>query len=129
MKTNQLKSNFFTFLILAIGCSIVACSDDDNGNGTIEPDPDNTKYTVGAEVDGEGYFTTTGDLTSGTISVVGDGAEGWAALSVSADGYLYVLNNTEGLTEKYELTENGPVLITEISNSDLTAGGFLDIYK
>src|SRR5690606_25458032 len=89
-----------------------------------DPTPTNSKYTVSASIDGEGYYTTTDDLTSGTISIVGNGSEGWANLSVSVDGHLYILNNTEGLTEKYELTASGPLLIDKIFNSELTAGGF-----
>ena len=98
----------------------VANSDDDNDALA----PVNTKYTVSAGVDEEGYYITTDDLMSGSISIVGNGSEGWANLSVSVDGYLYILNNTEGLTEKYELTESGPVEVEAISNSALTPGGF-----
>ncbi|MEM7382177.1 MAG: hypothetical protein AAF361_13405 [Bacteroidota bacterium] len=95
----------------------VANSDDDF-------DVPNSQYLVGAEVDGEGYFLTTDDILSGSLSVVGNGSEGFAALSVNVDGYLYILNNTESLTEKFELTENGPVKVDAISNAALTPGGF-----
>ncbi|MEM9144355.1 MAG: hypothetical protein AAGA86_15300 [Bacteroidota bacterium] len=84
----------------------------------------NAQFLVGAQVGEEGYFLTTDNLTSGTLSVVGNGSEGFAALSVSVDGYLYILNNTESLTEKFELTENGPVKVDAISNTALTPGGF-----
>lgn len=97
-------------------------SDDDNDNDV--PAPANTKYTIGASVDGEGYYLTTDDLMSGTISFVGNGSEGWANLSVSVDGYLYILDNVEFATKRFELTENGPVYIEEIDNTFLTPGGF-----
>ncbi|GEM_PF-2178320 len=97
----------------------------DNGDDDNDvPAPANAKYTVSADVDGEGYYVTTDDLMSGNISILGNGSEGWANLSVSVDGYLYILNNTESLTQKYELTEDGPVFVAEISNQVLTTGGF-----
>lgn len=98
----------------------VSNSDDDND----VPAPANSKYTVGASVDEEGYYLTTDDLLSGSITLVGNGSEGFAALSVSVNGFLYILNNTESLTEKFELTENGPVKVEAISNAALTPGGF-----
>lgn len=120
MYKNKLTKQFFICTLLAAGLTLASCDDEvDEVKG-----PENTKYTVGADVDGEGYYTTTDDLMTGTISIVGSGSEGWANLSVSVDGYMYILNNTEGLTEKYELTATGPVLVDEISNSALTAGGF-----
>lgn len=98
----------------------VSNANDDND----VPPPANAKYTVGASVGEEGYYLTTDDILSGTISLVGNGSEGFAALSVSVDGYMYILNNTESLTEKFELTENGPVKVDAISNAALTPGGF-----
>lgn len=84
----------------------------------------NSQYLVSAGVGEEGYYLTTDNITSGTISIVGNGSEGFANLSVSKDGYLYILNNTESLTEKFELTENGPVKVDAISNNALSPGGF-----
>ncbi|WP_435137119.1 hypothetical protein [Formosa sp. A9] len=123
MKTrNQFKLLAIGAMLLS-GLSFVSCSsDDDNNNST--PDPEYAKYTVSAGIDGEGYYTITDDLMSGNISIVGNGSEGWANLSVTVDGYLYILNNTEGLTEKYELTPSGPVFIASIDNGVLTAGAF-----
>ncbi|MEM9648169.1 MAG: hypothetical protein AAF969_06795 [Bacteroidota bacterium] len=103
-----------------------ACEQPDGFVANSDDDLDvlNSQYLVGAEVDGEGYFLTTDDILSGSLSIVGNGLEGFAALSVNVDGYLYILNNTESLTEKFELTENGPVKVDAISNAALTAGGF-----
>ena len=84
----------------------------------------NAKYIVGAEVGEEGYYISSDDIMSGTLSVIGNGSEGFAGLSVSIDGYLYLINNTESLTEKFELTENGPVKVDAISNAALAPRGF-----
>lgn len=85
----------------------------------------NTMFTVSAEVDSESYFTTVDELLSGSISIVGSGAEGFAGLAASEGGYLYILNNTEGLLDKFELTESGPVKVEpSISLAALTPGAF-----
>ena len=84
----------------------------------------NSRYLLSAEIDGESYFMTTDNILTGDLSIVGNGVEGWAGISASVDGYLYILNNTEGLTEKYELTAEGPVKVDAISNAILTPGGF-----
>ncbi len=84
----------------------------------------NSRYLVSADVDGESYFMTTDDILTGNVSFSGNGLEGWAAISVSIDEHLYVINNTEAITEKYELTETGPVKVAAISNAALTPGAF-----
>lgn len=122
MKMKYLLNRTMSFMFLAFGGVLVSCDSDDPT--PVEPDPLNSKYTVGASVDGEGYYLTTDDIQSGDISVVGNGFEGWANLSASVGGYLYILNNTEGLTEKFELTDNGPVKVDAISNSALAPEGF-----
>nr|WP_293301476.1 hypothetical protein [Allomuricauda sp.] len=103
-----------------------ACDQPDGyvANANDEFDVANTRYTVSAEVDGESYFITIDELMSGSISIVGNGSEGFAGIAASTGGYLYILNNTEGLLDKFELTENGPVKEDAISLSALTAGGF-----
>ncbi len=98
----------------------VSNSDDDYD----VPIPANTLYTIGSNVDGEGYYITTDNILSGNISIVGNGSEGFANLAVAVDGYLYILNNTESLTQRYQLTANGPVFIDAISNNALAPGGF-----
>lgn len=128
-KTNRFSNNLLKTsalsLLLTLGLSLTSCdSDDDHGHDTPTNTTENTKYLVGAGVDAEGYFLTTDNIQSGSLSIVGNGYEGWSSISASVDGYLYVINNTEGLTEKFELTENGPVKVDAISNSALTAGGF-----
>jgi hypothetical protein len=117
MKTSALS------LLLTLGLSLTSCNSDDD-TGTPTNTTENTKYLVGAAVDAEGYFLTTDNIQSGSLSIVGNGYEGWSNISASVDGYLYIINNTEGLTEKFELTENGPVKVDAISNSALTPGGF-----
>ncbi|WP_067145810.1 DUF4374 domain-containing protein [Pseudotamlana agarivorans] len=125
MTTKRLINTTVICLFLALNFTFVSCSDsDDNDDNGGTPNPENTKYLVGAEVDAEGYYLTTDNISSGSISIVGNGAEGYANLSVTVDGYLYILNNTEGLTEKFELTENGPVKVDAISNAVLTPGAF-----
>lgn len=121
MKKNKFLNWSIGCLLLAMGLIFVSCEEEGND---VPPPPADSKYTVGASVDGEGYYVTTDDLLSGSLSIVGNGSEGWANLSVSVDGYLYILNNTEALTEKFELTENGPVKVDAISNSALTPGAF-----
>ncbi|WP_192348548.1 hypothetical protein [Algoriphagus sp. Y33] len=118
---NKLLKTSISCLLLASGLTFTACDSDEP---PVVPPPANSKYTVGANVDGEGYYLTTDDIQTGDISVVGNGFEGWANLSVSVDGYLYILNNTEALTEKFELTDNGPVKVDAISNSALVPEGF-----
>lgn len=108
-------------LLLATCLAFTACEGDEP---PVTPPPANSKYTLGASVDGEGYYLTTDELLTGSISLVGNGFEGWANLSVSVDGYLYILNNTEALTEKFELTDNGPVKVDAISNSAISPEGF-----
>lgn len=122
MKMKNLLNRTIPFMLLAFGGALISCDGDDPT--PVEPDPLNSKYTVGASVDGEGYYLTTDDLMTDNISIVGNGSEGWANLSVSVDGYLYILNNTEALTEKFELTDNGPVKVDGISNAALAPEGF-----
>lgn len=119
---NLLKTNLLILLVI-FGLSLTSCDSNDDG-GDPTPSAEYPNYLVGAAVDGEGYFLTTDNITSGNLTIVGNGYEGWSNISASVDGYLYVINNTEGLTEKFELTENGPVKVDAISNAVLTAGGF-----
>lgn len=119
---NVLKTSALS-LLLTLGLSLTSCDSDDDTE-TPTNTTENTKYLVGAEVDAEGYFLTTDNIQTGSLTIVGNGYEGWSNISASVDGYLYVINNTEGLTEKFELTENGPVKVDAISNSALTPGGF-----
>ncbi|MCB4798945.1 hypothetical protein [Neotamlana laminarinivorans] len=119
---NLLKTNLLILLVI-FGLSLTSCDSNDDG-GDPTPSAEYPDYLVGAAVDGEGYFLTTDNITSGNLTIVGNGYEGWSNISASVDGYLYVINNTEGLTEKFELTENGPVKVDAISNAVLTAGGF-----
>lgn len=98
----------------------VSNSDDDND----VPPPANSRYFVGAAVDGEGYYTSTDDLLNGTISIIGNGAEGWANLSVSLNGYMYILNGDEGTLDKLKYTENGLVKEDAISTATLNPGSF-----
>ncbi|MDO5976082.1 hypothetical protein [Flavivirga jejuensis] len=97
-------------------------SNSDDNSDTLEPL--NSKFTVGAAVDGEGYFVTTDNISSGTISIVGNGYEGWANLSVSVEGFLYNLNGDEGTLDKYEFTDNGLVKRDAISTTALLPGSF-----
>lgn len=119
---NLLKTNLLILLVI-FGLCLTSCDSNDDG-GDPTPSAEYPNYLVGAAVDGEGYFLTTDNITSGNLTIVGNGYEGWSNISASVDGYLYVINNTEGLTEKFELTENGPVKVDAISNAVLTAGGF-----
>lgn len=120
-KMNKLLKWTISCFLLASVLTFMACEGD---GPSVDPPPANAKFTVSAAIDGEGYYVTTDDLLTGSISLVGNGFEGWANLSVSVDGYLYILNNTEALTEKFELTENGPVKVDAISNSALAPNGF-----
>lgn len=124
MKTNNLlKTNTF-YLLLVLSLNFLSCDSDDNDMDETPPAAEYPDYVVGAAVDGEGYFLTTNNILTGSLTIVGNGYEGWSNISATIDGYLYVINNTEGLTEKFELTENGPVKVDAISNSALTPGGF-----
>jgi len=106
--------------------SVEACDQPEGyvANADDDIDVSNASYLVGAEVDGESYFLTTDELLEDNLTIVGNGYEGWAGIATSVDGYLYVVNNTEGLIEKFELTENGPVLDASISSAVLTPGAF-----
>ncbi|MBU2950381.1 hypothetical protein KO493_06705 [Tamlana agarivorans] len=123
MKTNKTWKAVTACLFIALNLTFFGCSNDDDSTD----DGDSTQdvaYLVGAAVDEEGYYFTTDNITSGSLSIQGHGAEGWASISVTVDGYLYIVNNTEGLTEKFELTENGPVKVDAISNAVLAPGAF-----
>ena len=103
-----------------------ACDQPDGyvDNADDEFDVANTRYTVSADVDGESYFITVDELMSGSISIVGNGSEGFAGIAASADGFLYIIINTEGMLDKFEITENGPVKEGSISLAALTPGAF-----
>lgn len=109
--------------------SLSACEQPDGYVSNSDDDSDllgpmDSKFTVGAAVDGEGYFVTTDDLLSSSISIVGNGYEGWANLSVSVDGFFYNLNGDEGTLDKYEFTDNGLVKRDAISTTALLPGSF-----
>ncbi|SEC23869.1 hypothetical protein SAMN04489761_2456 [Tenacibaculum sp. MAR_2009_124] len=86
--------------------------------------PINSKFLIGAEVGEEGYFLTTDNLTSGAISIVGNGNEGYANLSASVDGFFYYLNSNEGTLDKMEFTTDGLVKRDAISTTALLPGSF-----
>lgn len=109
--------------------SMAACDQPEGYVANSEDDSDllgpvDSKFTVGASVDGEGYFVTTDNITSSSISIVGNGYEGWANLSVSVDGFFYYLNSAEGTLDKLEFTDNGLVKRDAISTATLLPGSF-----
>lgn len=124
MKTNQLlKLTRASFLIALISTFMSCDSDDVNSQDTA---PLGSKYTVSAELvdDVEGYFVTTDNLLSGSISIVGNGYEGYANLSVSLDGYFYDINTDETTIDKYEFTDEGLIKVDAISYGALFPGVF-----
>ncbi len=113
----------FAYLFLAALFVFSSC-EDDNGE---EPDltANLDKYSVGANVNDEDYLTTTSDLLSGSISIVGNGIEGaFGGLSVSKDGYIYFINSNEGTLDKLEITESGLIKVGNISTETLNPGSF-----
>ncbi len=109
--------------------SMVACEQPDGYVSNADDDndviaPENSKFLVGAAVGDEGYFVTTDNLLSGSVSIVGNGSEGWANLSVSVDGYFYNLNSDEGTLDKFEFTDNGLLKKDAISTTALLPGSF-----
>jgi len=125
MKTNKFFKIIITSLFFASITTFTSCNKEDTPTENI---PSNSKYTVSAElVDGEdasGYFVTTDNLLTGSISVVGDGYEGYANLSVSLNGFFYDINAVETTVDKYEFTDEGLVKVDAISYGALFPGTF-----
>ena len=96
----------------------VANADDDSDKVA----PLNSKYLVGASVNGSGYYTTTSDLLTGSISIIDNGYEGFANLAASVDGYFYVFG--DGTLDKYQFTDKGLVYKNAISIEALVPGSF-----
>lgn len=74
----------------------------------------------------EEYLTTTDDLTSGTITIVGKGLETAAFGSVvNKDGYYYMTNWNEATIDQFQITETGFDKVASLSGAALsTTGGF-----
>ena len=124
MKTNQFFKLTKTGLVIALISAFASCNgNDDDGNGTTGDEttdeiPLNSKYTVSAEITNdttEDYFVTTDNITSGEITIVGEGYEGAANLAVSLDGYFYDINDLETTIDKYEFTDDGLEKVDAIS--------------
>ena len=96
----------------------VANSDDDSDIVA----PLNSKFLVSANVNGSSYYTTTSNLLSGAISIIGNGYEGSANLAASVDGFFYVFG--DGTLDKYEFTDEGMVFRNAISTEALVPGSF-----
>ncbi|MGY5355386.1 hypothetical protein [Wenyingzhuangia sp. IMCC45467] len=125
MKTNRFLKITLTSLCLSFGLGITSSctnNDDDVINNEDNPTIANSKYLVSASVGDNGYFTTTDNITSGNISILGSGYEGYANLAASADGFFY--NFGDGTLDKYEFTNNGLVKVESISTESLNPGSF-----
>lgn len=102
---------------------ITACDSEDDNN----PDPQISipKYSVLASVGDQEYLITTDDLTSGKISIVGQGLETNSfGSAVTKDGYMYLNNFNESTIDQYEVTENGWSKTLSISIAPLSPSGF-----
>lgn len=121
MRSNKfLRVSAFS-LIIACSAAFVSC-DEDLIEEIPEAAPEDSKYLVSADVDDAGYYTTTDDILSGSISIIGNGYEGYANLGASVDGFFYVFG--DGTLEKYEFTDAGMVYENAISTEALVPGSF-----
>ena len=101
---------------------ITSCDSEDDSN----PDPQISipKYSVLASVGDQEYLTTTNDLASGKISIVGQGLETNSFGSgVTKDGYMYLNNFNESTIDQYQATENGWTKVSSISIAPLSPSG------
>tara|TARA_B100000809_G_C15138052_1_gene531576 strand:- start:799 stop:2040 length:1242 start_codon:yes stop_codon:yes gene_type:complete len=128
MKTNKFLKATTASLFLALSVFSISCNDTDddgnNGNGDIDGDPNpiDSKYLVGADVNEEGFYTATDNISTGEISIVGSGYEGYANLGASVDGYFYSFG--DGTLDKYEFTDSGMEKRDAISTEALVPGSF-----
>ncbi|MDN5217312.1 hypothetical protein QQ020_34885 [Fulvivirgaceae bacterium BMA12] len=102
--------------------TITSCSSEDDG----DPGPQISipKYSVLASVGDQEYLTTSDDLSSGKISIVGQGLETNSfGSAVTKDGYTYLNNFNESTVDQYQVTENGWEKINSISIAPLSPSG------
>jgi hypothetical protein len=109
-----------TAVILTSLVFIGACKQKDDE----APGPGLMKYFVGLEVDDEYYMVPAKDISSGKISVLGNGIEDIAHHAVVKDGYLYAINTAESTLDKYKITETGITKEGAISTTPIMSGSF-----
>ncbi len=99
--------------VFALGTS---CSDDD------VPAPSTVsegKYSLGTSTDGVSYILSADDLSSGSVSPVGNGVEFGAAEFITSGNYIYFFSRSDKKFYQYELnadgsvTEKGALLLTQ----------------
>ncbi|MEM1136405.1 MAG: hypothetical protein AAGI07_11250 [Bacteroidota bacterium] len=118
---NFIKWMFITMLFIV---TLISCDSDDDP--VIDPGLQNLapKFSVLAQVGDQEYLTTTDTLTSGKITILGEGLETNSfGSAVTKDGYMYLTNFSESTIDQYKIDENGWSKINSIAIGPLSPVG------
>ncbi len=124
-----MNSYVFRLLTMLIISGLLFSACDEEGEGTT-PTPDVPEeiipsFSVIAQVGEEEYMTATDTLTSGKISIIGQGIETQTfGSAVGVGGYVYLVNGgDESTIDQYQVTEKGYEKIASIAVAPLSPVG------
>tara|TARA_R110000868_G_scaffold224472_1_gene476527 strand:- start:110851 stop:112167 length:1317 start_codon:yes stop_codon:yes gene_type:complete len=114
-KRNKMKTQSILVLLLALICSLAFTSCDNMDiDEPIIGNEDSQFYSLGVVLgnDYTNYMLSTDDITSGSISPVGNGVELSGAEYIQSDNYIYFFSRADKKFYQYELHFDGSVTET-----------------